>query len=258
MDILKNRNFILFLLGSFLIPLASITAQTMISNDFICFVLYGIQAAAPTISAIIVLWLNKEVKIHFAQLFRKEYLKRAVILPFSIACMTMLLAKIVFCVLSERAFVLGYLSAVQWVIILWAVWAEEIGWRGYLEPLLKMHGVHRWAAPCMVGVIWCLWHYHFFLQRGMEVPVPLFLISCIIESYIYSFFMSLTRNNLVSAMTYHFAWNLFMHIAAVSPADNDGNLFPYIILAMLEAVVLCVFWSVRKMRVRRAAENLLL
>lgn len=235
------KNLILFLLISFLLPFVAILAQTMISNDFICFVLYGIQAAAPTISAVVVLCLSKKTKTYFTKIFRKEHLGMAIILPFIIACTTMILAKIIFCVLFRRDFMFGSISIVRFIIILWALLAEEIGWRGYLEPLLKMYGVPKLIVPCIVGVIWCLWHYHFFLQNGIEVPIPLFFISCIIESYIYSFLMSVTHNNIVSAMTYHFSWNLFIHIAAINPIENNGNIFPYIILVILETLVLFVF-----------------
>ncbi len=240
------KNLILFLFAAFLIPLVAIVAQMLISNDIICLALYGIQAAAPTISAVVVLRLNKELKKHFTQMFRRDHLRMAVILPFIIACTTMILAKMIFCSLFERAFILGNISRAQFVIILWALFAEEIGWRGYLEPLLKMRGVPRWMVPCIVGVVWCLWHYHFFLQDGMEVPMPLFFISCIIESYIYSFLMNVTNYNIVSAMTYHFAWNLLTRIVAINPADNNGNIFPYIILIILEALTLLVFWIIRK------------
>lgn len=224
----------------------AIVVQTLILNDFICFVLYGIQAAAPTISALVVLCLNKKVKTHFTQMFRKEHLKMAIVLPFVIACTTMILAKIIFCILFGRDFMLGNISIAQFIVILWALLAEEIGWRGYLEPLLKTYGVHKWIVPCIVGVIWCVWHYHFFLQNGIEVPIPLFFISCIIESYIYSFLMNVTCNNIVSAMTYHFAWNLLLHIMAVNPAQNNGSIFPYFILVILEALVLTVLKSIRK------------
>lgn len=244
----EYKSLILFLFISFLLPFAAITAQKMISNNLICFVLYGMQAAAPTISAIIVLCLNKKVKIYFTQMFRKENLRMAIILPIIIACTTMILAKIIFCVLFGRDFILGSISIVQFIIILWALFAEEIGWRGYLEPLLKTYGVHEWIVPCIVGVIWCLWHYHFFIQNGIEVPIPLFFISCIIESYIYSFLMDVTRNNIVSAMTYHFMWNLLIHILAINPIDNSGNIIPYIILVGLEVLVLLVFWSIRKVK----------
>ena len=152
------KNLILFLLISFLLPLASVATQTMISNHFICFILYGIQAAAPTISAIIVLCLDKKVKSYFAQMFRKEHLKMAIILPFIIAGTTMILAKIIFCVLSGKAFMLGNVSSIQFIIILWALLAEEIGWRGYLEPWLEADGLHRRSVPWIVGAVWCLWH----------------------------------------------------------------------------------------------------
>lgn len=248
----EYKNLILFLLAAFLIPFVAIVAQMLISNDIICLALYGIQAAAPTISAVIVLRLNKELKAHFTQMFRRGHLRMAVILPFIIASTTMILAKMIFCSLFKRAFILGNISMAQFVIILWALLAEEIGWRGYLEPLLKMRGVPKWMVPCIVGVVWCLWHYHFFLQDGMEVPMPLFFISCIIESYIYSFLMNVTNYNIVSAMTYHFAWNLLTHIVAINPADNNGNIFPYIILTILEALTLLVFWIIRKKNYKMA------
>ena len=87
------KNLILFLFAAFLIPLVAIVAQMLISNDIICLALYGIQAAAPTISAVVVLRLNKELKKHFTQMFRRDHLRMAVILPFIIACTTMILAK---------------------------------------------------------------------------------------------------------------------------------------------------------------------
>ncbi len=136
-----------------------------------------------------------------------------------------------------------------------ALLAEEIGWRGYLEPWLEAYGLHRRIVPCIVGAVWCLWHYHFFLRNGIQVPMPLFFISCIVESYIYSFLMSVTNHNIVSAMIYHFAWNLLIHVTAISPVDNNGSLFPYIILVILEVLVLPVCLSVRKINQQLAMEQ---
>ena len=110
-----------FLIISFLLPLVAVVAQTMIANDFICFVLYGIQAAAPTISAIAVLSLNKNGKIYLIQMFRKEHLGTAIILPIIIVCATMVLAKLFFCVLFGIDFGLNSISIEQFIIILWAL-----------------------------------------------------------------------------------------------------------------------------------------
>lgn len=229
-----------------MLPFAAVVLQAIISNDVVCLIIYGIQAAAPTIAAVIVIYFNKKMKTYFTQMFCKKHLGMAIMLPFLIACTTMFLAKAVFCILFGRSFVLGSISITQFIVILWALWAEEIGWRGYLAPLLKRCGVHKRIVPCIVGTIWCLWHYHFFLQKGIEVPIMLFYISCIIESYIYSFLMSVTGNNIVSAMTYHFAWNLLMHMVALKPVENNGSIFPYIILVILETLVLLISWSLRK------------
>lgn len=69
-----------------------------------------------------------------------------------------------------------------------------------------------------------------------------------IESYIYSFLMEDTDNNIVSAMVYHFAWNLSLHVFAINPSDNNGDISPYVITAVIEAIVLIVYWWIRRGR----------
>ena len=78
-----------------------------------------------------------------------------------------------------------------------------------------------------------------FLRCGEQI-ILLFFISCIIESYIYSFLMNVTCDNIISAVTYHFAWNLLIHIAALNPVNNDRSIFPYLILVILETLALPV------------------
>ena len=67
--------------------------------------------------------------------------------------------------------------------------------------------------------------------------------------------MSVTKHNIVSAMIYHFAWNLLINVTAISPVDNNGSLFPYIILVILEVLVLPVCLSVRKINQQLAMEQ---
>lgn len=242
------KNLISFLLIAFLLPFICVFAQKIIGNNSVSFVLFGIQAAAPTLSAIVTLLFNKKGNKFLKTMFGKEYLQRAILLPLIVASATMFLAKLIFCVLFKADLGLKSISVVQLVMIIWALFAEEIGWRGYLEPLLIKIGINKRIVPGIVGMIWCLWHYHYFIQGSIQVPVLLFFISCIIESYIYSFLMCTTRNNIVSAMTYHFGWNLFIHIVAINPADNSGNIFPYFIMVILETFVVFIFWSIREIK----------
>ena len=104
-----------------------------------------------------------------------------------------------------------------------------------------------WLVPFVVGVIWALWHYHYFLLTGMQVPFTLFFIGCIVESYIYNYLLVKTEYNLISAMMYHFAWNLGLHLFALNPADNNGSLLPYFILIILETVFLILLFLKNKM-----------
>ena len=230
----KHFDIIIFLLCAFLTAFAAMMLQNAVSNEIMRFILFGIQAAAPSISAAAVLCLTSDIRKHFSDIFRREDLKKAVFMPVFIACGTMLGAKLIYCLISGKAFVLGNISSKQFVIILWALIAEDLGWRGFLEPKLRENRLSDTSVPLIVGTVWCLWHFHYFLQGKINVPVILFLIGCIAESYIYSFMMKKT-GNILSAMIYHFMWNLNVHLFLINPADNGGSSIPYLILDIIEA-----------------------
>lgn len=156
------------------------------------------------------------------------------------------LGKTYFCFVVKIDFTVGSVSGIQFIIILWALIAEEIGWRGYLHHFLYEHMKMPCLVPAIVGVVWCLWHYHYFMFGGMDVPVVWVFLSCIVESYIYAYLLDLTDNNLISAMIYHFAWNLFIHVFAINPNDNKGNPLPYVILVVLEIVIGLLLYLVVK------------
>lgn len=235
------KSLVLFIVLAFLLPLLIVVIQSKITNNIIGFGLYGIQAAAPTISAIIVFAVNKELKESFSRLFHKEHLIIAILLPIAIVCVVMIVAKLFSSQImgGYNAF-FGTVSNRQWIIILWAIVAEELGWRGFLEPTINKLVGAKCIVPGIVGLIWCAWHYHFFIQNSVEIPIVIFLIGCIIESYIYSFLMSVTKDNLISAMTFHFMYNLMIHVMAINPSDNNGSLIPYVTMTIMEAVVLFV------------------
>lgn len=233
----ERKDLALFLLIAFTLPLVCLFFETKLNDTAVCFVLYGIQAASPTIAAAVVLCKNKQAKAFAACSFCQGQLKTAVLLPAAVACTTIPLAKLIFCCLAGAGSMLQGISVQKGVIILWALFAEEAGWRGYLEPALKKRAAHPWAVPGVVGAIWCLWHYHFFLRDPMQLPPLLFLLSCVVESYLYSLLMELSGGRLVSAMVYHFSWNLLANIVGISPAFCGGSAVPYMILVGLEVIV---------------------
>lgn len=235
----KNMNLFLFLCIAFLLPLISVFLQKSTPSLVIQFILYGIEAAAPSVAALLVAVKERNLRAFFRENFCEKRMVTALILPVIVALSTMLLTKIISCILLKEQFVFGSISAKQAVIIVWALIAEELGWRGYLQPLLSKQMKHSYSAPLIVGIIWGLWHYHYFLSGGMQVPVVWFFIGCIAESYIYGYLLVWSDYNLLSAMMYHFAWNLFIHVFALNPVDNMGNSLPYIVLTILE-ILLCI------------------
>ena len=41
---------------------------------------------------------------------------------------------------------------------MWALVAEELGWRGYLQEKIEAH-VGDVLTPLIVGIIWTVWHF---------------------------------------------------------------------------------------------------
>ena len=240
------KSLVLFIMIAFFLPLMMVAIQTKISDNALNFIFYGIQAAAPSVSAIVVFAVNRELRISFSRLFRKDHLVMAILLPMTIVCVVTITARILSSqIVGELSSFGGTISYKQWVVILWAIVAEELGWRGYLEPALNKLIVNKRIVPGIVGLIWCLWHYHYFIQNSIEVPIALFLTGCIIESYIYSYLMRITKDNLVSAMTFHFMYNLMIHAVAINPSDNNGSIISYVTMMILEALVLfmLIIWD---------------
>ncbi|MBQ4487119.1 MAG: CPBP family intramembrane metalloprotease [Oscillospiraceae bacterium] len=236
----RHKDLAVFLLCAFLIPAVALGAQSLTGNAALRFVLYGIQAASPTISALIVFIMNGQLAEKIGGMFSRGHIPAAILLPPLTVCAVMFPAKTVYCIVTGTAFETGDITSARLIILLWALIAEEIGWRGFLAPKLMEYGADRRLIPLITGAIWCLWHYHFLIQGSIDVPIPLFFAGCVIESYIYAFFMELTCGNILSAMMYHFSWNLFLHIAAVGPSENGGSIMPYLLMVMIEAVITAV------------------
>lgn len=235
-----------FLLIAFLLPLLAVVLQAATDAPFIQWVLYGIQAASPSIAAIVLLAKSKTYKTFLKEMFHREHLAAAMIFPTVTACTAMAGAKLIFCALTRSAFALSGISPAQFVVIAWALVAEEIGWRGYFEPLLRAAGLAPRVVPLIVGITWGLWHYHYFLVGNLQAPIFWFFAGCIVESYLYSFFMQLTEQNLISAMIYHFSWNCGIHLFAINPAGNHGSQYPYILLIILEALTLLLVNAIKR------------
>ena len=82
---------------------------------------------------------------------------------------------------------------------------EEIGWRGFLQPLLeKKHSIL--IASIIVGAIWGLWHIGHY-KNGVFFMLG-FLLFTISASIIIAWLLRDTQYNMIIAAFFHIAINL--------------------------------------------------
>ena len=82
---------------------------------------------------------------------------------------------------------------------------EEIGWRGFLQPLLE-NGYSRAKATTILGVLWGLWHI------GQYKNGPLFMLGFLIftvsASFVLRKILENTQFNVWIAASFHLATNV--------------------------------------------------
>lgn len=231
-----------FLLFAFTIPALCVWACKNNSNSIIDFILYGIEGASPALAAIIVVMLKSKKSL--GQYLYEKYLRNfslricilGMMIPFSILSF----AKIISICIGDRYIFPVFPSIRKIVIILWALIAEELGWRGYLQDKLEML-LPNLYIPLLTGFIWYLWHYHFIISGTMEVPIVAFLLGCIFESYGYFALTKLAKNNIIPASIWHFTGNLFFNVYRFDSQWHDGSTIFYWIATVCYAICIFVF-----------------
>ena len=247
-----SRNEVVrFLAFAFGIPLLCVFGMTYIkicSSGFLYLVLYGIAAASPTIAAIMVNFQKGRWE-GIRQFLVKKYidnfkLKYAVIAFLIPATLLTLVKLITFSEYGSQGFFTP-LSMKKWIIIVWSLIAEELGWRGYLQEKIEDR-IGAAFTPLVIGVIWLLWHYHFFIAGNSGAPILLFGVSCIAESYGYYLITKWAGGNVIPASVWHFTGNLFFNVYLLNPNWNQGSTVPYAMVTVLYCSYIVLFTIYRR------------
>lgn len=238
----KNiKTIVFFTATAFALPLLCILVMindTGVKNSILNFILYGVEAASPSIAAIVAIsavYGRKGITEFFHINFTPKMKTITVLAPVLIAFGIMFTAKVIACVFTNTLFQINHLSVKKLIIILWAFLAEEVGWRGFLHKKL-MNTVPEFAVPFILGLIWSVWHYHFFIIDSINVPIVWFVIGCIADSYLYLFLLKLSRGNILIAMLYHMSGNLFINLFGINPDMNEGSAGPYFVSVILTGI----------------------
>ena len=226
----------LFILYAFGIPTICICIMNCIEEydkgGLFTLILYGIEGASPALAAIFVK-LQKQgvngVKTFLVNKYKYSLSARLCVIGFCIPCIMITIGKMLTYLTPYNNQFIYSLSLKKIIIVMWALVAEELGWRGYLQEKIEAH-VGDVLTPLIVGIIWTVWHFHFFISGSMEVPLHSFAYGCIAESYGYFVITKISKGNIVPASLWHFSGNLFTNIYRLNPNWNAGRMEPYMIV----------------------------
>ena len=207
------------------------------------FIIYGFEAITPSISAILViniLYGKKETLSFLKRSYVKNKKVKYILFAFALPLIIGLLTYICCAIFINISILNTSISAKKIVILLWALIAEELGWRGFLQENLNKT-LDKKFVPLLIGIIWSLWHYHFFLLGTISAPIILFTISCIIDSYIYYWLTDQSKQNVIPASIFHFMGNLLFSILLIYPDYYNGNILPYIFYIISTFIIMICF-----------------
>lgn len=101
----------------------------------------------------------------------------------------------------------GFLILFSWMMV--GAFAEELGWRGYLQPLLAT----RWnglLTSLVVGLLWGLWHVGNY-QHGL-VYMLFFVLSTIAYSLVITWLIHSVGWNVILPWFFHLGVNLGFYV----------------------------------------------
>lgn len=242
----KKDGLGLFIMLAFCIPFLCsllILKVSIFKGGTLNLIIYGIEGASPTIAVLILMYI-KNKKQGIKNCIRKKYISNCsgalCIIAFLVPALMLTFAKLISNLIMGKSQFMTLVSRKKLVIIMWALVAEELGWRGYLQDVVEKR-LGTLLMPLCVGFIWTLWHYHFFIIGSMEVPFIAFAWGGIAESYGYYVITKSAKGNIVPASIWHFSGNFFFNLYLLDPGWNNGSMIPYHIVNALYMLYIIAF-----------------
>lgn len=240
-----------YLMLAFSIPLVCIVLTGVVENQVVQLILFGIEGASPAMAAIItVLAQDKKIglKKYLYDRYRANLNAKMCIFGFFVPLSILTGAKVVSIMMGDVHSFFAPITVRKIIIISWALVAEELGWRGYLQEKLDFILPQRYV-PFVIGMIWAFWHYHFIVSGSMSVPVAAFAISCVCESYGYYAITKLAKGNIIPASIWHFTGNLMFNLYRFDPHwHSESSKFYWIATIGYALNILLFLWVQHRMK----------
>lgn len=228
------KQIAVYMLLVFVLPLICVILKTFTPlgrSNTLALILFGIEAATPSLAAILTV-LYFEAGHGLGQFLKQRYVHH---FNFNVVLLSLFLPVLIIgaAKLSSWLFfgippTFGVLTSKKFLIVCWALVAEELGWRGFLQDKLGIY-LNELIMPLVLGIIWAVWHYHYFISGTMSAPLILFTLGCIADSYLYFAVTKAAHGNIVPASVLHFSENLFCNLFSINPEYNHGSIVPYLL-----------------------------
>jgi uncharacterized protein len=130
--------------------------------------------------------------------------------------------------------------------------AEEFGWRGFVQPRLRLR-YGRVRTAVFMGIMWGLWHVPLYFLTGtgqhaeglFSLQGALFFASLFPLSYTILFVTEHLRGGVWAAVLAHAAWNAS---DALLPAHGDAGAVVRAAVALAVAGAVAIVWRARDRR----------
>jgi membrane protease YdiL (CAAX protease family) len=124
---------------------------------------------------------------------------------------------------------------VFFLVLIFSVLGEEIGWRGFALPWLQKRFTAL-QSSLILGLIWSVWHLPLFWIPGdfhQQLPLMWFLIQTVSITILYTWIFNATKGSLLIILLLHTASNTAFGVLPMLPEAASGSLRPAWILNIL-------------------------
>lgn len=131
-------------------------------------------------------------------------------------------------------------------VLFFSVLGEELGWRGFVLPLLQKN-IGSFLASIIIGAIWGVWHLPLFFIPGnfhQHIPFWIFILQDIALSIVLTWIYNNTKKSLILVHIFHTSSNITLGLLPILPMNTGGNIIPlYIAVILLVIFSICIILS---------------
>jgi membrane protease YdiL (CAAX protease family) len=182
---------------------------------------------SPNIAAILIWIIKKELASNIRLAFHFPTFSWWVLLALIplIVTITLLLIEVMNGKAIEWSnFKVGYLLPLLLLNLLMGPLGEELGWRGFLYPEIKVK--YGWMASAMiVGLIWSLWHAPLWLLDSPQSKIPFwaFSINVMLLSILMSIIYNHSQGSIIIVILLHLTFNVSLGVIDILGSHQSGE-----------------------------------